>query len=60
MTDMYDSVSVSGNRLNIHVNSKNSRVYRLKVDTPASAASWREALVTHITAYLNAKAEESI
>lgn len=46
---MYDSVFVFGDRMNISVNSKNGRIYRLKFESAAHAAAWRDALYAHIT-----------
>lgn len=50
---VYDSVAIFQNRLNIHVNSKNNRVYKLKFATAEEAAQWKQAIGKYLDMFFN-------
>jgi hypothetical protein len=47
---IFDSVQLMHDKLNIHVRSKNSRIYKLKFGTAEEAQSWRDAIYNHLKA----------
>lgn len=45
---IFDSVEQLHDKLNIHVNSKGKRTYKLKFGTAEEAKAWRDAIYNHL------------